>query len=85
MDEMSPFFEAHMEPEIDTALKAGSLPWVSYNMVESPRGGRVVHVITSDTIHPGWASFKDTIFGQFKDSAPLPFKIAVHYGFLRDL
>ena len=84
MDEMSRFFEDKMEPEIDTALKAGSLPWVSYNIVVSPRGGRVVHVITSDTTHLGWASFKDTIYAQFKN-APLPFTIVVHYGYLRFL
>ena len=85
MDEMSRFYEEYMEPAIAEAMSVDpEWPWVSYNMVESPRGGRVIQVIASDMSYHGWASFKETIYTKFKD-APLPFKIAVHYGYFRFL
>ena len=62
-------------------------PWNSYMLVGSPEddGPRVVHVTTSDLLYPGCTSFKDTIYAQFKDVAPLPFIIVITEGGMRCL
>ena len=93
MDEMTRFFEDRIEPAIDAAFRADrDLPWVSYNIMRCQGGGggrggdtRVIHITTLDPLRSGWKSFKQAIYAQFKDDAPLPFTIVVAEGSIRYL